>query len=222
MNKSKNTEAQITVEQKLELLKLSGINEIFGENFSVESSENLLKKLSDEFQNCQKCRLSKERRNFVIGEGNPDADIMFVGEAPGEQEDIQGKPFVGSAGKLLTKMLKAINLERKDVYITNIVKCRPPKNRDPEEDEISTCIPLLYKQIEIIKPKIICALGRIAGNSLLKKNTALGSMRGKFFQEKKYRILVPYHPSALLYHSKWKKPTWEDLKMLMREYKKIN
>ncbi|MBC8312940.1 MAG: uracil-DNA glycosylase [Candidatus Cloacimonetes bacterium] len=222
MNKAKNFERQITIEQKLELLKLSGIDEVFGKNFIPENSKNLLKKLFEEFQNCQKCKLSKTRNNFVIGEGNSDAEIMFVGEGPGMQEDIQGKPFVGSAGKLLTKMLKAINLERESVYITNVVKCRPPQNRNPEADEISTCIPILYKQIEIIQPKIICALGKVAGNLLLKKDTTLGNMRGKFFQKENYKVFVTYHPSALLYHPQWKKPTWEDLQMLMNEYKKIS
>jgi DNA polymerase len=173
------------------------------------------------YKNCQKCHLAKTRHNFVYGEGKPDADIMLIGEGPGEQEDLKGRPFVGAAGQLLDKMLKAISLRREEIYITNVVKCRPPKNRNPLADEIASCMPYLYEQISIVKPKIICALGKVAGNCLLDNTESLGNMRGKFYRFQDALLMVTYHPSALLYHAEWKRPAWEDLKMLMREYKKI-
>ncbi|MBC8527004.1 MAG: uracil-DNA glycosylase, partial [Candidatus Cloacimonetes bacterium] len=201
--------------------KLSGINDIFIERVETPNKENLLTKLALSYKNCKKCQLSSTRYNFVYGEGNPDADIMFIGEAPGEQEDLQSRPFVGPAGQLFNKMLAAMSLKREEIYITNIVKCRPPGNRNPLQDEISACIPYLYEQISIIKPKIICALGKVAGNALLKKDISLGSMRGIFYHFQDSSLMVTYHPSALLYHQEWKRPAWEDLKMLMREFNNI-
>ena len=209
------------LEQRLELLKLSGIKDFFVDRTETPDKGEILKKLALEYKDCKRCGLCETRNHFVYGEGNPDAVIMFIGEGPGEQEDMQGHPFVGAAGKLFNKMLKAISLQREEVYITNIVKCRPPKNRNPLSDEIESCIPYLYEQISIIKPGIICALGKVAGNNLLNNENTLGSMRGRFYHFQDARLMVTYHPSALLYHLEWKRPAWEDLKMLMSEYRKF-
>jgi DNA polymerase len=167
---------------------------------------------------CLRCGLGRTRTNFVFGTGNPGADIMFIGEAPGAEEDLQGKPFVGRAGQLLTKMIEAMHFSREDVYIGNILKCRPPENRDPKSDEIEVCEPILLRQIDIIKPKIICALGRISGQTLLRTQATLGSLRGKFHDYHGVKLLVTYHPAALLRNPNWKPAAWDDLKLLRREY----
>jgi uracil-DNA glycosylase, family 4 len=172
------SEAQL---RKIELLKLSGINEIFIQETEPVSKEEYLRQFEAEYKDCKKCKLAQTRNKLVWGGGSADADIVFVGEGPGEQEDLQGEPFVGKAGQLLTKMLAAIDLSREDVYITNIVKCRPPGNRNPKEDEIQACMPYLEFQLSIIQPKIICALGKVAGNTLLKNDDTLTRMRQKFF-----------------------------------------
>ncbi|MCX7725670.1 MAG: uracil-DNA glycosylase [Chitinispirillaceae bacterium] len=163
---------------------------------------------------CKKCPLSEQRKNFVFGSGNADAKIMLIGEAPGREEDEIGLPFVGEAGKLLTKMLSAIDLDReKDVYITNIIKCRPPENRTPEASEILSCLPILLKQIEIIKPDAILLLGRIAAHSLLNKKESIAELRQKRFEFKGIPLYITYHPAALLYNIQYKRPAWEDLKL---------
>ena len=167
---------------------------------------------------CQRCSLGALRTNFVFGDGNPEADVMFVGEAPGKDEDEQGLPFIGRAGKLLTKMIEAIKLSRSEVFIGNILKCRPPKNRDPQADEIEKCEPILIRQIEIIRPVIICALGRIAGQTLLQTKSKLGDLRGKIHDYHGVKLIVTYHPAALLRNPNWKPNAWEDLKFLRREY----
>jgi len=172
----------------------------------------------ESIKDCRKCPLGKLRTRLVFGAGNPDADVMFIGEAPGREEDLQGAPFVGQAGQLLTKIIQAIRLAREEVYIANILKCRPPNNRDPEPEEIAQCEPHLIRQIELIQPKIICALGRIAGQTLLKTSGALGSLRGKVHRYHGVKLIVTYHPAALLRNPQWKRPTWEDMKLLRREY----
>ncbi|MFH1009575.1 MAG: uracil-DNA glycosylase [Candidatus Latescibacterota bacterium] len=169
-------------------------------------------------ENCQQCPLAKLRTHLVFGSGNPKADLMFVGEAPGKDEDLQGKPFVGRAGQLLTKMIEAIRFTREQVYIANILKCRPPDNRDPEPGEISACEPHLARQIELIRPKILCALGRIAGQALLETSESLGRLRGKVHRYHGVKLIVTYHPAALLRNPDWKRPAWEDMKQLRREY----
>ncbi|MEA2103106.1 MAG: uracil-DNA glycosylase, partial [Candidatus Cloacimonadota bacterium] len=186
------------------------------EKFSLQLSE-----LNKKYEHCTSCVLSETRHKFVFGEGNSQADIMFIAEAPGADEDKIGKPFVGKAGKLFDKMLLAVNLDRKKVYITNVVKCRPPKNRNPKIEEIEKCLPCLLQQISIIKPKIICALGKVAGNTLLQGDNTLGEMRAKFYPFNDSLVMVTYHPSALLYQNKWKRPTWEDLKMLRKKYQEL-
>lgn len=167
---------------------------------------------------CLRCPLGATRKKFVFGSGNRRAGVMFVGEAPGADEDAQGLPFVGRAGQLLTKMIESIGLRREEVYITNVLKCRPPGNRDPLSGEIEKCEPILLRQIEIIRPKIICALGRISGKTLLRTETSLAALRGRVHDYHGVKLVVTYHPAALLRNPQWKRPTWEDLKFLRREY----
>lgn len=167
---------------------------------------------------CKKCHLHQTRTKFVFGEGNPNADIMFIGEAPGAEEDQQGEPFVGAAGQLLTKILAAIDLTREEVYIANILKCRPPNNRDPQPLEVEHCEPYLINQIKLIRPRIICALGRISAQTLLKTKQSLSSLRGKIHTYQNIKLIVTYHPAALLRYPNYKRDTWEDMKMLRRIY----
>jgi uracil-DNA glycosylase len=181
-------------------------------------SASTLNDLNRQICGCMKCSLGKTRTNFVFGVGNPNADVVVVGEAPGADEDAQGEPFVGRAGQLLNKILEAIQFKREDVYICNILKCRPPNNRDPLPEEIDLCEPYLWKQMEIIKPKMILCLGRIAGQSLLKTNDTLSALRGKFHDYRGIKLLVTYHPAALLRNPNWKKPAWEDVQLFRKTY----
>ncbi len=172
----------------------------------------------EQINNCTKCRLHEGRNKFVFGVGYPAADVMFVGEGPGHDEDMKGEPFVGRAGQLLDKILAAIKFDRKQIYIANIVKCRPPNNRDPQPDEMSECLPYLKKQIEIINPRFICCLGRVAAQALLGVTTPLGKMRGRFMDFEGRKLMVTYHPAALLRFPQYKRDTWEDVQMLRKEY----
>jgi uracil-DNA glycosylase family 4 len=171
---------------------------------------------------CTKCPLGYTRTNFVYGVGNPESKIMFVGEAPGFEEDRQGEPFVGRAGKLLDKIIEAMGLRREDVYIANILKCRPPENRDPQPDEMKECLPYLIEQIRLIKPRFICALGRIAAHGLLETSAPLGQLRGKWHRFQGIPLIVTYHPAALLRFAQYKRPTWEDMQKLMAEYGRLD
>lgn len=164
-----------------------------------------------------------ERTQLVFGVGNPTADLMLIGEAPGAEEDKQGEPFVGAAGKLLNKILEAVNFEREDVYIANILKHRPPNNRNPLPEERERSLPFLLKQIDLINPKLILALGKVSAQTLLDSSQSLGKMRGTFhpFRDK-YEVLATYHPAALLRYEKWKRPTWEDVQMLRKRYDELN
>ena len=164
---------------------------------------------------CEKCSLSNSRTNFVFGVGDKNASLMLVGEAPGENEDLQGEPFVGRAGKLLDKILFAIDRTRdRDVYICNVLKCRPPNNRDPLSEEVHECEPYLIHQINLIKPKLIVALGRIAGKTLLNVDNSLKSMRGIIHDYHGTQLIVTYHPAALLRNPNWKPLAWEDFKWI--------
>ncbi len=168
---------------------------------------------------CQSCSLGATRTRFVYGVGNPIAEVMFIGEAPGRDEDLKGEPFVGRAGQLLDKILAAIGFSRENqVYIANILKCRPPNNRDPQPDEMATCMPYLREQIRLIKPKIICALGRIAAQALLDTQTPLGKLRGSWHEFENTPLIVTYHPAALLRFQKYKKDCWEDIQKLKAKY----
>jgi uracil-DNA glycosylase family 4 len=185
------------------------------------TSTTSLHDLYGEINTCLKCPLGHTRTNFVFGVGNPKAEVMFIGEAPGADEDAQGEPFVGRAGQLLNKILEAINLKREEVYICNILKCRPPNNRDPETSEMETCSPYLYKQIEIMKPKFIICLGRISGQWLLRTNESLTALRGKMHDFNGCRLIVTYHPAALLRNPNWKRPAWDDMKMFKKAYDEL-
>jgi DNA polymerase len=163
---------------------------------------------------CTRCRLAGGRQTVVFGTGNPDADLMFVGEAPGAEEDRQGLPFVGRAGELLTRIIQAIEMRREDVYIANILKCRPPGNRDPLPDEAAACLPFLEEQIALVRPRVLVALGRIAAQVLLGNDTPLGRMRGRWYSIQEVPAMVTYHPAALLRNPALKRPTWEDMQQV--------
>ena len=171
-------------------------------------------KLNESIKDCKKCKLCENRRNIVFGAGNKNANVMFIGEGPGADEDAQGIPFVGKAGQLLDKMLIAINLSRNtNCYIANVIKCRPPANRDPLQDECASCMPYLETQIHILKPAMILAVGRIAAHNLFNISDPVNKMRGKIYDVYGIPAMMTYHPSALLRDESLKRPAWEDLKL---------
>ena len=172
-----------------------------------------LGELNENIKTCLDCPLGHTRTNFVFGTGNPNADTMFIGEAPGADEDMRGEPFVGRAGQLLNKIIEAVGMKREEVYICNILKCRPPNNRDPLPSEMEMCAPYLYKQIDLIKPGFIICLGRISAQWLLQTKSGLSALRGKVTKFRGASLIVTYHPAALLRNPGWKKPAWEDMKM---------
>lgn len=180
-----------------------------------------LQQLYGAIHDCQKCPLGATRTHLVFGVGNPHAEIMFIGEAPGADEDRLGEPFVGRAGQLLNKILAAMKLKREDIYIANILKCRPPNNRDPQPDEAETCEPYLHKQIKLINPKIICCLGRIAAQRLLQTNMSLGQMRDRWFDYRGNLLMVTYHPAALLRSNQYKRPLWDDMQKLLKKLQEL-
>ena len=166
---------------------------------------------------CSRCKLhTLGRKQVVFGVGNPDADLMFVGEAPGADEDIQGIPFVGRAGQLLTKIIEAIELKRDDVYIANVIKCRPPQNRNPEQDEVETCEPFLFQQIDVIKPKVIVALGTFAARALLRTLDPISRLRGRVYEYRGAKLIPTFHPAYLLRNPSSKREVWEDMKLARR------
>lgn len=179
------------------------------------NKDQILEPIRKKAFNCQACRLSKTRQSVVFGEGSLDADLVFVGEGPGREEDAQGRPFVGAAGQLLTKMIEAMGLKREQVYIANVVKCRPPENRLPEPDEIAACEPYLKAQLETIQPKVICALGKTAASALLATHLPMNQLRGKTFQWQTIPLKVTFHPAYLLRNPPAKALVWEDLKQVM-------
>lgn len=182
------------------------------------SKDELLKAVRREMGDCRLCPLGETRKNLVFGVGNPEARIVFVGEAPGADEDEQGLPFVGRAGQLLTDIIvKGIKMQRKDVYICNILKCRPPGNRNPQPDEISKCEPFLKKQLQIISPEIICALGTFAAKTLLNTDVPISVLRGRFHSYEGIKLMPTYHPAYLLRNPSAKKQVWEDVQMIMKE-----
>lgn len=177
--------------------------------------ETALEILRQEALTCRRCALETTRTSVVFGTGNPNADLMFIGEAPGRDEDLQGEPFVGRAGKLLTDIILAMTLERSQVYIANIIKCRPPGNRNPEEEEIASCRPFLQRQIELIDPKVIVTLGSFAFQSLFGTTEAISRARGTWRQMGEIRVMPTYHPAYLLRNPSSKKEVWEDMKQVM-------
>ena len=185
------------------------------------ASTNSLGELHETYGECQRCELGRGRTNFVFGVGNPKSTVMFVGEAPGRDEDLQGEPFVGRAGQLLNKILEAIDFRREDVYIANILKCRPPGNRDPQPVEIAACEPILRRQIELIRPVILCTLGSFAARTLLGTSQGITRLRGRLHEYRGVPLVPTYHPAALLRNPSWKRPTWEDVQMLRREHDRL-
>ena len=181
-------------------------------------SSDILGDYHEAIRDCRKCTLAETRHHLVFGAGNPEANLMLIGEAPGEDEDLQGKPFVGKAGQLLDKILAAIDFQREDVYIGNILKCRPPGNRDPLPEEIALCIPHIRRQIEIIEPRMILTLGRIAAQTLLETTFSLGRLRGVVHTYRDIPLIATYHPAALLRNPQWKRPVWEDVQKLRYLY----
>lgn len=201
--------------QYLELLKQSGIQQLY---FPASNKAKQLKELAARYADCQKCALAAGRINLVYGEGNPDATAMLIGEGPGDQENLTGRPFVGAGGQLLDKMLLAIKIQRQDIYIANIVKCRPPDNRNPHSDERLACMPYLIEQIQIIQPKLLLILGLVAAQSLLSNTETLGWHRAKQHDFMGIPAFVTYHPAALLRNPNWKHPAWEDLQAFQSQY----
>ncbi len=220
------TELKTYIKQELDI----GLKEV--KPPIVLTINNKLESLCKGVKGCKRCHLADTRINLVFGEGNPDADLMFVGEGPGYDEDRKGKPFVGKAGQLLTRIISAMSLTRKDVYITNIVKCHPLKDsrfperrgndRPPNTEEISLCLPILNQQIEIISPRIICTLGNVATQTLLDTKSSIRNLRGHFHRISPHTNIMPtYHPAALLRNPLLKREVWEDMKMIMKELNKM-
>jgi uracil-DNA glycosylase family 4 len=183
---------------------------------SIEKvADDTLLKIREDLGECTRCKLHSTRHKIVFGDGNPKAELVFVGEGPGADEDAQGLPFVGRAGKLLTQMIEAMGLQRKDVYICNVVKCRPPENRQPEEDEVHTCSPFLLRQIDTIAPKVIVCLGAVAAKTLLQTNRGISQFRGEWLEFRGRKLLATYHPAYLLRNPPAKSEVWKDLQKVM-------
>ncbi len=205
--------------REIELLREFGFThlDIGGQRAVGGGQKELLAELEAIVTVCEKCRLSKSRTQVVYGVGNPNADLMFIGEAPGRDEDLQGKPFVGRAGQLLTDIIKAMQLTRDHVYIANVIKCRPPENRNPEPDELDACRPHIRRQVEIIQPKVIVTLGRFALQSLTGKGFAVSAARGQWLEYEGIKVMPTYHPAYLLRNPAAKKEVWADMKKVMAE-----
>lgn len=189
-----------------------------GQEISAVSN---LDSIRQELGDCQRCRLHASRTRIVFGTGNPHAELVFIGEAPGREEDLQGEPFVGQAGQLLTRIIEAIGLSRQEVYITNVIKCRPPENRNPALEEIAACEPFLIKQLAAIRPRLICALGTFAAQTLLKTEAKISALRGRFHVYQGIPLMPTYHPAFLLRNPQKKRDVWEDMKKLKKEYEKL-
>ena len=180
-------------------------------------ADDTLLRIREDLGECTRCKLHKARHTIVFGDGNSGADLVFVGEGPGADEDAQGLPFVGRAGKLLTQMIEAMGLQRKDVYICNVVKCRPPENRTPERDEVSACSPYLLRQLDFINPKVIVCLGSVAAQTLLETNRGISHFRGEWLDFRGHKLMATYHPAYLLRNPSAKSEVWKDLQKVMAE-----
>lgn len=185
------------------------------------SPADALRRLEAQLQGCPRCKLHGGRTTIVFGSGNPNAELVFIGEGPGAEEDVQGKPFVGRAGQLLTKMIESIGMTRDRVYIANIVKCRPPGNRNPEPDEIAACEPFLIAQLQAVQPKVICALGNFAAQTLLKTKEGIFKLRGRPHIYQGITLIPTFHPAYLLRNPNMKGTAWEDLKLVRREVERV-
>ncbi len=207
-----------TVKSYIELERESGMEESISSKPAVAPSnaEKELEALKKNIMSCKRCSLSKTRTNVVFGAGSPEARLMFIGEAPGSEEDLQGLPFVGRAGQLLTKIIEAMGLKREDVYIANILKCRPPDNRPPSPEEIEACRDMVRRQINIIKPRIICTLGKFASQTMLNTETTISQLRGNFFEYKGIKVMPTFHPAYLLRNPDDKKLVWQDMKKIRK------
>lgn len=207
----------VDLQQFLSYQKDLGVTEFVfkeGQGMTPASQLNVIRQ---ELGDCTRCKLHSGRNNLVFGVGNPEAELVFVGEGPGRDEDLKGEPFVGKAGQLLTRIIEAMGLKRQDVYIANIIKCRPPNNRNPEPDEISTCEPFLKKQLEAIHPRVICALGTFAAQTLLKTDSKISQLRGKFHYYEGIKVMPTFHPAYLLRNPREKRRVWEDMQQVMVE-----
>jgi len=200
----------------IETERTIGPGEIVLSDYGKGYEKTGLGSLKEEVSSCKKCALHRTRKNPVFGAGSSSADLMFVGEAPGMEEDLQGLPFVGRAGQLLTKIIEAMGLSRKDVYIANILKCRPPNNRNPLPTEILECEAYLFKQIDLIRPRIICALGKFAAQTLLRSQEPITRLRGKFYEYHGVRLMPTFHPAYLLRNPGDKRLVWEDMKKIRK------
>lgn len=231
----KNEEEMETREPKIEEeteVNDSKVEEETEEYTAVETDEpktleekledcSSLEELRELCETADELKTDLENTNLVFGVGNPKADLMIIGEAPGQEEDRQGEPFVGKAGQLLNKILKAINFERDDVYIANILKHRPPGNRNPNPDERLRSLPYLMRQIDLVDPKVILCVGKVSGTTLLKKEDSLRNLRGQFYPFRGAELTVTYHPAALLRNPQWKRPTWEDVQKVRERYDEL-
>ena len=186
----------------------------------VDGERPLLDEIRRELGDCKRCKLCTGRKNIVFGAGSPRAELVFVGEGPGADEDVQGVPFVGAAGQLLTKMIEAMGYRRDDVYICNVVKCRPPNNRNPEPDEVTACEPFLRAQLRAVQPKVVVALGKFAAQTLLRDTTPITKMRGNWREYEGIKLMPTFHPAYLLRQPAEKKKAWEDLQQVMKFFGK--
>jgi uracil-DNA glycosylase family 4 len=187
-----------------------------GTHQPVKDRALALKALREDIGDCQRCGLSKGRKTLVFGQGNPEAELVFIGEAPGREEDMQGLPFVGDAGKLLTRLIERMGYRREEVYIGNIIKCRPPLNRDPQEDEIHACMPFIKEQIRIISPRVIISLGRVSAQSLIGLKTPISKLRGRFYEFEDTPLMPTFHPAYLLRNPKDKMLVWADAQKVLQ------
>lgn len=213
-------ETQTAVAEKPLPVKSADVTEVIAPIADFENACSI-DELNGMINQCMKCQLGATRTKFVFGVGNPNTKAMLIGEAPGADEDKQGEPFVGKAGQLLNDILKAIKFAREDVFIANILKCRPPGNRDPLPGEMESCMPYLMKQIELIKPKVILCLGRVAANGLLDKKMTLTALRGNVYDFQGISVIVTYHPAALLRNPGWKRGCWEDVQKFRKLYDEL-
>lgn len=217
---TKLTGEEYTAKEKQQLVEVDLFGNVVAMREEWEFSETI-DELNSKICECQKCVLGATRTKFVFGVGNPNADIVAVGEAPGADEDAKGEPFVGRAGQLLNKILEAVRFKREEVYICNILKCRPPGNRNPMPEEIDLCEPYLKKQLDLIKPKLILILGKVAADTLLNLKQPLNKMRGKIHLYNGIKTMVTFHPAALLRNPNWKRPTWEDMQQFKKIYEEL-
>jgi DNA polymerase len=203
---------QVKPSQSLPIIPIEAGTSLFDERIEGDTLDRIR---ADIGPDCTRCKLHKGRTKIVFGVGNPKAELVFVGEGPGRDEDMQGEPFVGRAGKLLTQMIEAMGLKREDVYICNVVKCRPPENRLPEKDEIATCSPFLMRQLAVIAPKVICCLGSCSAQTLLQTNQGISRFRGEWFDFRGSKLIATYHPAYLLRNPAAKSEVWKDLQKVM-------